>query len=110
MADITITETSYTPDNFVIEPGECIEATFASGSTFQRGQAITLSGTEVVKTVADGDIYALTKDDVDATDGAVTAWVYYTGKYKQSVIEDVSGITITDAMRDTMRNNMLTLG
>lgn len=110
MADTTITPIEYPVDNLIIAAGEVVERTIASGQgVIKRGTPMTLTAGKLVKAVADGDIHSIVKDDIDTT-SEVTASVYYTGKYKRSVIEDVTGITITEAMQDTLRTNSIVLG
>jgi len=71
---------------------------------------ITEFGARYKKTVQDGSGDGILKQDVDTTAGDIVDDVYYTGKYKRSVIETATGITITEAMEDTMRSNQLTIG
>ena len=107
----TIAETSYPVDNLGIENEEVVQRTIKTGQgVLVRGTALTLTTGKLVKTVADGAIHSVLKQDVDTTAADVVADVYYTGRYKRSVIETATGITITEAMEDTMRSNQLTLG
>lgn len=107
----TITEESFTVDNLGIENGEVVKRTILTDQgTLVRGTALTLTTGKLVKTVANGAIHSILKQDVDTSGGDVVDSVYYTGKYKRSEIETATGITITEAMEDTMRSNQLVLG
>lgn len=110
MADKTLVPTEVGVDNLVIEAGEVRTRTVLADQVLLRGTAVTLTAGKLVKTVADGDIYGIIKDDIDTTGADALGDIYYTGKYKESVIESVTSITITDAMEDTMRTNQLILG
>ena len=109
MADIA--STSHTVDNLGIENGEVVKRTILTGQgELVRGTALTLTTGKLVKTVADGAIHSILKQNVDTSSGDVVDSVYYTGKYKRSEIETATAIVITEAMEDTMRSNQLTLG
>lgn len=111
MADETLTKTAVEVDNLVIEAGEVKKRTVTTGQgTLLRGTAMTLTTGKLVKTVADGAIHSILKEDVDTSGGDVIADVYYTGKYKQSEIESITSITVTEAMEDTLRTNGIVLG
>lgn len=110
MADTTLTATEVAVDNLVIEAGEVRTRTVLADQILPRGTAVTLTTGKLVKTVAGGNIYGIIKDDIDTTGADAQGDIYYTGKYKKSVIEDVTSITITDTMEDTMRTNQLILG
>ena len=110
MADKTLVSEEVDVDNLGIENGEVARRTITAGQgTLLRGTAMTLTTGKLVKTVADGAIHSIIKDDIVAT-AEVIGDVYYTGKYKQSVIEEVTGITITEEMEDTLRTNQIVLG
>ena len=110
MENQTLVLTEVGVDNLVIEAGEVRTRTVLANQVLPRGTAVTLTAGKLVKTVANGDIYGIIKDDIDTTGADALGGIYYTGKYKKSIIESVTGITITNAMEDTMRTNQLILG
>jgi len=110
MADTTLTETAVEVDNLIIEAGEVVERTILADQVLTRGTLLTFTTGKMVKTVADGQIDAIVKDDIDTTGADAQANVYYTGVYKKSVVEDETGITVTEAMQDSARVNGLLIG
>lgn len=110
MADINIETTSYEVDNLVIEAGEVVERTILTGQDLKRGTLLTKDANgKYVKTVADGNIDGILKEDIVTTADTI-ANIYYTGVYKLSVVEDVTGITVTEDMQDAARQNKIMIG
>ena len=110
MADTNITSTPYGVDNLVIEAGEIVERTILTGQTLTRGMLLTKDGDgKYVKTVADGNIDGIVKEDITTTADTV-ANIYYTGVYDLETVENATGITVTEAMQDTARANGIMVG
>lgn len=90
---------TFTPDNLFaaigLLPIVTGMITVASGEgALKRGALLTATGTLCGKTVTTGDtpettvdeVYAVLAEDVDATDAAVAAPVYFTGEFNQNAL------------------------
>lgn len=106
LSDLTVAS-AYTSQHINLTIADGAED-FDAGDVFTI--AVTESGSKYSKTVAGGNIDGILKDDLDTTAGDATGSIYYTGVYKQSEVETVTGISVTEAMQDTARKNGLMVG
>jgi len=106
LADLTVAS-AYTSQHINLTIADGAED-FDTGDVFTI--AVTESGAKYSKTVAGGSIDGILKDDIDTTSGDATGSIYYTGVYNERVVEDKTGISVTEAMQDTARKNGLMVG
>lgn len=110
MADTTLSATGIEVDNLIIEAGEVVKRTILTDQVLTRGTLLTYTTGKMAKTLVDGQIDAIVKDDIDTTGADAVANVYYTGVYNLGVVETETGITVTEAMQDSARVNGIMVG